>query len=516
MAARRPAPAPSDLAQSAAAAYLAGREDECLDLLQRAHNLAVDAGDRPSAARAAFWLAFQFLGAGDHARGSGWLGRARRLLEEHKDVCVESGYVLLPQAIVAIGSGEVARAEGMFAEAEAIGERFHETDLVAFARHGRGRVLIATGRTADGIALLDEVMVSVTSGELMPIVAGSIYCSVISVCFDLFDVRRAQEWTAALNAWCATQPSQVPYRGDCLVHRCVVLRLHGRWRDAIGEATQASTLTAVRQPVRAAAFYELADIHRLAGEIDLADEAYRRAAEYGRLPHPGLALLRFGQGQVEAARAAIARALAEHRGRHRSSLLAAAVEIFAAAEDVAAARDAAAELRKTADANGSPWLGAMALHAEGTLLVAERQPDAALARLQDALAIWRDLEMPYEEARTHEAMGAACQALGDDEGAHLERDAASRLFRGIGAVADLARVERLNGVHETTTIGGLTPREVEVLRLVARGSTNRAIAEALDISEKTVARHLSNIFTKLDLSTRAAATAYAFRHGLVE
>jgi DNA-binding NarL/FixJ family response regulator len=158
----------------------------------------------------------------------------------------------------------------------------------------------------------------------------------------------------------------------------------------------------------------------------------------------------------------------------------------------------------------------MALHAEGTLLVAERQPDAALARLQDALAIWRDLEMPYEEARTHEAMGAACQALGDDEGAHLERDAASRLFRGIGAVADLARVERLNGVHETTTIGGLTPREVEVLRLVARGSTNRAIAEALDISEKTVARHLSNIFTKLDLSTRAAATAYAFRHGLVE
>jgi DNA-binding NarL/FixJ family response regulator len=524
MAARRSTSAPSDLERSAVAAYLAGREDECLDLLTRAHTLAVEAGDRRSAARAAFWLAFQLLGAGDQARASGWLGRARRLLDEHAEDCVECGYILLPQAMTAVGSGDMARAEAMFGEAEAIGQRFHETDLVAFARHGRGRVLIATGRAADGVALLDEVMLSVTSGELMPIVAGTIYCSVIAACFDLFDVRRAQEWTAALNAWCEARPGLVPYRGDCLVHRSVVLRLRGRWRDAIGEATQASALPAVRQPAKAAAFYELADIRRLEGEIDAADDAYRRAAELGRLPHPGLALLRLAQGQVEASRAAISRALAEHRGRHRSSLLSAAVEIFVAAQDVTSARTAAAELRKAADTTGSPWLRAMALHADGIVLLAEDQPDAALARLQDALAIWCDLEMPYEEARTHEAMGAACHQLGDAEGARFARAAAIRLFRDIGASADLARVERLEvalppigrrAKVDRETAGGLTPREVEVLRLVARGQTNRAIAEALDISEKTVARHLSNIFTKLDVSTRAAATAYAFRHGFV-
>lgn len=513
MAARRSSSDPSDLERSAAAAYLAGREDDSLDLLTRAHTLAVDAGDRQSAARAAFWLAFQLMGAGDQARASGWLGRARRLLDEHADVCAECGYVLLPQALAAAGSGEAVRAEAMFGEAEAIGVRFHDANLVALARQGRGRVLIATGRTADGVALLDEVMVSVTSGEVMPIIAGTIYCSVIAACFDLFDVRRAQEWTAALNAWCEAQPGLVPYRGDCLVHRSVVLRLRGRWRDAIGEATQASALPAVRQAARAAAFYELADIHRLAGEIDAADEAYRRAAELGRLPHPGLALLRLALGQVDSARAAISRALAEHHGRHRSSLLAAAVEIFVAADDVTSARIAAAELQTAADTTGSLWLRAMALHAEGTLLLAERQPDAALARLQDALAIWRDLKMPYEEARTHDAMGAACHQLGDAEGARLEREVAIRLFRDIGAAADLARVERPPIAREAA--GGLTPREVEVLRLVARGETNRAIAEALDISEKTVARHLSNIFTKLDLSTRAAATAYAFRHGLI-
>ena len=514
MAARRSPSEPSDLERSAAAAYLAGREDESLDLLTRAHNLFVGAGDRRSAARAAFWLAFQLIVAGDQARSSGWLARARRLLDEHAEDCVECGYVLLPQALTAVGSGDMARAEATFAEAEAIGLRFDEADLVAFARHGRGRVLVATGRTADGIALLDEVMVSVTSGELMPIVAGVIYCSVIAVCFDLFDLRRAQEWTAALNAWCEGQPGLVPYRGDCLVHRSVVLRLRGRWRDAIGEATQASALPAVRQPAKAAALYELAEIHRLEGEIDAAAEAYRRAAELGRLPHPGLALLRLAQGQIEAARTAISRALAEHRGRHRSSLLFAAVEIFVAAEDVTSARTAATELQKAADSTGSPWLRAMALHAEGTLLLADRQPDAALVRLQDALAIWRDLEMPYEEARTHDAIGAACFQLGDDEGARFERGAAIRLFRDIGAAMDLARVERLNVARETG--GGLTPRELEVLRLVARGQTNRGIAQALDISEKTVARHISNIFTKLDLSTRAAATAYAFRHGFMK
>jgi DNA-binding CsgD family transcriptional regulator len=513
MAAGRSAPEPPNLERSAAAAFLAGRENESLELLTRAHNLAVEANDRRAAARAAFWMAFQLMGAGDQSRASGWLGRARRLLDEYGDPCVECGYVLLPQALAAIGGGDLERAEALFADAEAIGARFGEADLIALARHGRGRVFVATGRTPDGVALLDEVMLSATSGELTPIVTGTIYCSVIAVCFDLFDVRRAREWTEALNEWCASQHGLVPYRGDCLVHRSAILRLRGRWRDAIDEAREASTLPAARRLARAAALYELGEIHRLRGEAAAAEDAYRLAAEQGRIPHPGLALLRLAQGHVDAARAAISRALAEHHGRHRSSLLAAAVEIQIAAGDPAAGRDAAAALRAAANAAASPWLRAMALHAEGTVLVAEHRPDAALGPLREALAIWRELDMPYEAARTSEAIGAACGALGDTDGARLECAAALQGFRQLGAATDLARVEPRTGAPSA---GGLTPREMEVLRLVARGKTNRAIADDLAISEKTVARHLSNIFTKLDLPTRAAATAYAFRHGLVD
>ena len=498
---------------AAVAAYLTGREDECLDLLTHGHQIAVDSGDRPAAARAAFWIAFQLLGGGDQAQASGWIGRARRLLEEHAELCVECGYILLPQGLAAFGGGDLARAEQLFAEAESIGQRFHERDLVALARQGRGRVFIASGRVTEGVALLDEVMLSVTSGELMPVVAGTIYCSVIAACFDLFDVGRAQEWTEALNEWCAARPGLVPYRGDCLANRSAVLRLRGRWHDAAGEATQATTRPATRQAAKAAALYELAEIHRLEGDVAAADDAYRRAAELGRQPQPGLALLRLSQGDVAAARASITRALAEHRGRHRSSMLAAAVEIFVAAADLDAARTAAAELSLAADGSHSPWLGAMAHYADGTLRLAERQPAAALARLQDALSLWRQLDIPYEAARTRAAIGAACVQLGDNEGARLERDAAARAFRDIGAAADLARMAPAKPSAPT---GGLTPREVEVLQLVARGQTNREIANALDISEKTVARHLSNIFTKLDLPTRAAATAYAFRHGLVK
>jgi DNA-binding CsgD family transcriptional regulator len=305
----------------------------------------------------------------------------------------------------------------------------------------------------------------------------------------------------------------VPYKGDCLAYRTAVLRLGGRWREAIGEATQVSSVPAARQAAKAAALYELAEIHRLRGDAAAADDAYRAAAELGRLPHPGLALLRLAQGDVDAARASITRALAEHHGRHRSALLAAAVEIALAAPDLAVARSACAELEEAAKVKRSSWLRAMAGHAAGTLLVAEGQTEAALARLQEAQGLWRELDMPYEGARTRVALATACEQLGDVDGARLERDAAARAFRDIGAAAALAAIER---PLAPAAAGGLTVREIEVLRLVARGHTNRAIAEALDISEKTVARHLSNIFTKLDLPSRAAATAYAFRNGFVE
>jgi ATP/maltotriose-dependent transcriptional regulator MalT len=263
----------------------------------------------------------------------------------------------------------------------------------------------------------------------------------------------------------------------------------------------------------------LGDVHRLRGEVPEADAAYRLASEHGRSPHPGLALLRLAQGQREAARAAIERAMAEPtRGRQRADMLAAAVEILIASEDTAAARRAADELKAITGTYDSAWLRAMAASADGAVLLANGQPREALAPLREALTIWRDLDAPYDAARASLLLGRACCALGDVDGARIEWDAAARVFRQFGAAPALAELGKLTAAEKAGTnppaAGGLTSREVEVLRLMAQGKTNRAIAGELAISEKTVARHVSNIFIKLGLSTRAAATAYAFTHRL--
>jgi DNA-binding NarL/FixJ family response regulator len=373
---------------------------------------------------------------------------------------------------------------------------------------------------AEGVALFDEVMVAVTAGELTPIVAGVVYCSVIGACFEMLDIRRAQEWTAALSDWCEAQPGVVPYRGDCLAHRAEIFRLRGRWPEAREEARRAyDALLGSKSPGEGAAMYSLAELHRLQGEIPEAEDTYRLASAHGRATHPGLALLRLAQGHAEAARATIDRMMAEPaRGRQRADVLAAATEVFLASADVPAARRAAEELKVIAAALNSEALQAMAAAAAGAVHLADGQVHQALAALRDALAAWRDLDVPYEAARVGVLVGRACLALGDTDGARMEWDAAAGIFRQFGAAPALADVEALMHAPPATTrpaAGGLTTREMEVLRLVARGKTNRAIAEELGISDKTVARHMSNIFTKLDLSTRAAVTAYAFTHRLL-
>jgi ATP/maltotriose-dependent transcriptional regulator MalT len=373
---------------------------------------------------------------------------------------------------------------------------------------------------AEGVALFDEVMVAVTTGEVTPIVSGVVYCSMISACFELLDIRRAQEWTEALNGWCETQPGLVPYRGECLAHRAEILRLRGRWAEAIDEARGAyDALAAAKGAERGMAAYALAELHRLRGDIPDAEDAYRLASEHGRASHPGLALLRLAQRQGEAARAVIDRVLAEPtRGRHRVDVLAAAVEVLLALGDVSAARRAADELTAIAGTLDSEWLRAMAAAADGAVHLADGRARQALAPLREALRIWRDLDAPYEAARVRVLVGRACRVLGDRDAAQMEWDTALRVFRQLGAAPALLEVEALNRELPATTqpaAGGLTSREMEVIRLIACGKTNRAIARELDISEKTVARHVSNIFVKLDLSTRAAATAYAFTHRLV-
>jgi DNA-binding CsgD family transcriptional regulator/tetratricopeptide (TPR) repeat protein len=513
-----------DLEHLAIAAELIGRHEESSDVMARAHQESVRTGDLARAAYEAFWLGFGLMGRGEFARGGGWMARAAGMVEEHDLDSVTRGYLELPGAIRSTDEGDAATALAGFERASEVAARFGDRDLATLARMGRGNSLIALGEKDRGVALLDEAMVAVTAGEVGPIVAGIVYCTTIECCQQMFDLGRAQEWTAALTRWCDSQPDMVPFRGRCMLYRAELLAFHGEWGDAVEETERAYIRLSEPPPEPAvgAALYQQAELHRLRGEFEQADARYRQAAEWGRPPEPGLAQLRLAQGDREGALGIIRRALDERRDpSSRTRLLEPAIEISLANGDVRAARTAADELAATAEASRAPLVRAMAARALGAVSLAEGDGRAALASLRQAWTGWQELEAPFEVAQARVLIGRACRALGDEATAQIEFDAARRAFEALGAGPDVARVDaELKGTAAVPTgptsgdVAGLTAREIEVLRLVAAGKSNRAIAEALVISEKTVARHVSNIFLKLDVSSRSAATAYAYEHGL--
>ena len=510
---------PADLEELAKAAHLIGKEPECAELLTRAHQAFLSQGEIQAAVRCAYRLGFTALVNGDFAQAGGWFSRGERLLDGQPD-CVERGYLILPAGYRAVHGGDPAHAYQAFGQAIEIGERFGDIDLVTLARQGQGRALIRLGDVARGISLLDEAMVSVTAGEVSPIIAGGVYCSVLEACSEVFDLRRAQEWTTALEQWCAAQPDIVPYRGHCLVRRAELLQLHGAWADALDEAKRACECLSqpTAKPQVGAALYRIAELQRLRGEFAQAEESFRRASQWDRGVQPGLAQLRLAEGQIDAANAAIRRIADEVQKkdqRTRSIVLSAFVEIVLAANDVGAARAAADELSQIAERQGAPFLRALAWSANGAVLLAENDARGALAALRKSWGIWRELGAPYEAARAGVLVALACRELGDCDAADMELAAAHEVFERLGAAPDLGRVKALLKKAPRKNDGQLTDRELQVLTLVASGKTNRAIAAKLAISEKTVARHISNIFNKLDLSSRAAATAYAYKHELV-
>jgi len=509
----------ADLERAAIAAFLIGRDDAAVAAWGRAYQAALEADDPIGAARRAFWVGMVLVQRGELAVGGGWLGRAARILDETGIDCVERGFILIPQGLGQLGTGDPAAAYESFSRAAEIAQRFGDPDLAALGRLGRGRALIDLSEIARGVGLLDEAMVAVTTGEVSPIIVGTVYCASIEAFQGIYDLRRAQQWTEALTAWCASQPDLVPYRGRCLAYRAELMRLHGAWQEAIVEAGKAREWLSrpPPEPALGEAIYQQAELHRLRGDFSEADGAYREANRWGRAPEPGLALLRLAEGRTDAALVIIRRALDEAKGAMtRAGLLEPCVDIAIAAGDLTTARSAVDELARIAVGAAVPLLGAMAAHAEGVLLLVEGDAGAALGPLRRAAATWREHGAPYEIARVRVSIGAALRQLGDEETAALEFDEARRVFRELGARPDLARLDAATGDQPApgTPDHGLSGREVEVLRLVAAGLTNRAIAADLGISERTVDRHVSNIFTKLDVSSRAAATAFAVEAGV--
>jgi DNA-binding CsgD family transcriptional regulator len=506
----------ADLDRLATAAALIGRDAESIDIWARAYQALLSGGEPQKAARCAYHMGMALMDKGDIAQAGGWFTRARRVLDDDGADCVEQGFLLMPIALQTMFGGDPASAHETFLQIAGIAERFADPDLIALGRLGRGAALMMMGRAGEGVALHDDAMVAVMAGEVSPLIAGLIYCAVIDACHRIFDIRRAQEWTEALSRWCDSQPDLVPFRGQCLVHRSEIMQLHGSWLDAINEAHRAQKwLSEPPTPAVGDAYFQLAEIHRLRGEYKKAEEAYRQASEAGRAPQPGLALLRLAQGQVDVAAASIRREVDEAQDpMTKSKILPAHVEIMLASGDVAAARSSADELATIAGLLTAQLLRAVAAHANGAVLLSEGDARGALGALRPAWTAWQEIEAPYEAARVRVLIGLACRALGDRDGAGLELDAARKTFQQLGAAPALSWLDQVSKPSEPKAAGGLSAREVEVLRLVAAGKTNRAIAGELVLSEKTVARHISNIFTKLGVSTRAAATAYAYQHDL--
>lgn len=508
---------PDDLELLANAAYLVGRDADGAKLLARGHRDRLARSDFPGAARCAIWLAVHLTLGGEETLASAWLRRARRLLVDDLD-CVEQGLVLVPAGLESIVRGETAVAIARFGSAADIGDRFGDQDLAVLARTGLGESLVASGDTERAMAIMDEVLVSVTANEVSPIVAGIVYCAVIEACMDAFDLPRAQEWTVAFTRWCASQPEMVPYQGQCQLHRARIMQFQGAWPDAFETAQEACLRLGrpIAAPATGAALYQQAELHRLTGQFTEAKEAYLKASRWVRNPQPGLALLLLTQGRTEAAVAAIRRALAETEAfPGRSRLLGAGIEIMLAAADLPGARAAAEELRKRAGMIGGLWLNAEAAQWDGAVLIAEQRYAAALEAARRAWSGWQQLDAPYETARVRVILGLAYRGLGDEHSTELEFDAARWAFLQLGARPDAASVEALSHKQKTARAGPLTVRETQVLLLIASGKSNREIAADLFLSERTVAHHASNIFTKLDLTSRAAATAYAYEHGLI-
>jgi len=512
---------PADLKHLATAAYLLGMHNDAITLWTRLHNEYINRGDPERAAYWGYRLGFFQLLNGEPAQASGWLARAQRLDKETNQASVATGYGEMLQGLLAMVSGDVAGAAARFDATVALADQFNDPDLLALGLLSQGQALAMQHAFAEGVSRLDEAMLGITAGKVSPELAGIVYCAVILTCQRIFDLSRAREWTRQLDIWCAAQPDLTPFRGECLVHRSEVLQARGDWPDALDEVEKARDhLAGNSDTTLGRACYQQGDLHRLRGEFDKAEKMFREASKHGFEPQPGVSLLRLVTGDVDAATTAIKRAVdaavdvpSPAGGLSRPRLLGPLIEILLAQGDIPAARNVVDELDATATQMNTPYLAAMSAHGKGAVQFAEGDMQNAEANLREAWMLWQQLEMPFESARVRVLLGQVCRQLGDPDTARMHFDAARAVFERLEARPALAELDRVETNPESAS--KLSARELEVLTQVAAGKSNRDIAAELAISEHTVARHISNIFDKLGVNSRTAASTYAHTHKLI-
>jgi len=504
-----------DLESLADAAWWMSRRDDSIAARQKAYAAYAASSQDARASFMAVRLCVEHFQRRESAVAGGWLMRAQRHLREHPE-CPEHGFLAVIESTVARFTGDLDRSIERARDATEIGHRVAHRDVIAVGIHAEGLALIASGRVSEGVSLLDEAMTSVLAGELSAFFTGVVYCDVIEACLQLGDVRRAGEWSEAARAWCETVPPESPFWALCRVNRAELAILRGAWSEAEAEAAIASEELGRIDPADSgSAWYLVGEARRRAGNLLAAEDAFAEARRLGFDPQPGWALLRLGQRKTDQAAGALRAALAAEQGNpfRRAYLLGAMVEVSIAAGDRDEASAAADKLEALADRFGAATVRAVADTSRGVVQLAGGDAAGARDVLRRACAQWQDVRLPYEAARARASYGEAVRAAGDEEAGRAELRAARDALARLGATGDVATVDALLG-ERAELPAGLTEREAEVLRLVAAGRSNRDIASELVISEHTVARHVQNIFAKLGVSSRSAATAFAFEHGL--
>jgi DNA-binding NarL/FixJ family response regulator len=494
-----------DLAAYADAVWWLGRIEDNLRLNAAACE-AFLADARPvEAAGAALVLGVFHLSRGDEPQGVGWIGRAGHLLEGIPESPAHGLLLHLTQVEPSLQAGEPVAAVDAARQVQELGRRLGRPDLVAVGLNGEGRALIRSGHVVDGLKLLDEAMVTVLDGRLAPFVSGTLYCHTIATCHEVADIRRMSRWIDLTEGWLATIPAAVAFGGLCAVHRAQLHLFRGEWDQAERKALGVvADLRANRIDYAAEAWYVVAEARRLRGDPSAAT-AYDEAHACGRDPQPGRALLRLQEGDAAGAAASVRVALAAVAADplRRAPLCAAAVEIAVGGGSLGDAAGAASELVETASTYATSGLEAMASAARGTVLLAEDRAEEALPVLREAYRRWHELGAAYDAAGTCVRLAEAYRALGDEASAVAEVSRAEATYERLGARRPARELP-----------DGLTQRESEVLTLVADGRSNRQIGEALYISDRTVARHLTNIFTKIGVTSRTQAARYAIDRGL--